>query len=81
MFCAFKYKLHTFIFGMKLIFIFIGLVISQNTDPIGCDNTMVSQHRSDKVWKHHYDFCEKKQEKSIVMKKHLWTSKLQANTY
>ena len=81
MFCAYKYKLHTSIFGMKHIFISIGLVRSQNTDPIGCEYTMVSQHRSDKVWKHHYYFCEKKQEKSIVIKKHLWTSKLQAITY
>ena len=68
MFCAYKYKLHTSIFGMKHIFISIGLVRSQNADPIGCDNTMVSQQRSNKVWKHHYYFCEKKQEKSIVIK-------------
>ena len=53
---------------MKHIFTSIGLVRSQNTDPIGCENTMVSQHRSDKVWKHHYYFCEKKQEKSIMIK-------------
>ena len=64
MFCAYKYKLHTSIFGMKHIFISIGLVRSQNTDPIGCENTMVSQHRSDKVWKPHYYFCEKKNKKN-----------------
>ena len=31
----------------------------QTTDPTGCENTMVSQHLSDRVWEHLYYFCEK----------------------
>ena len=48
-----------------------------HTGPVGCINTMVSQHRSGRVWKNHKYFDEKKLEKSILTKQHLWTSKLQ----
>ena len=48
---------------------------NQTTDPTGCENTMVSQHLSDRVWEHHYYFCEKHIKKINFDEKQKWIIK------